>query len=158
MTIRALPMASGASGPARPESAITNRKMKVPTNSVSSFAASFIVDANVGRDGREAVAYRLLNVPRCVTGAGPSRHGDRSLHAPLAVAVHCAPHRVGPLFEVDLEVGRRCLRHQVGVRDLAAIRGGDVQVVRKVTPVLKLEDVSAGLEAQRARIDLELAL
>src|SRR5215467_7596648 len=113
MTIRALPMASGANGPARPESAITNRKMKVPTNSVSSFAASFIVDANVGRDGREAAA------PHCVISARPSRHGDRSLHAPLAVAGHCAPHRVCPLLEVDLEVGRSCLRHQVGVSDLA---------------------------------------
>src|SRR5262249_50679475 len=39
MTIRAEPMARGASGPAAPESAIVHRKMNVPTNSVRSLGA-----------------------------------------------------------------------------------------------------------------------
>src|ERR1700704_817165 len=38
--MRAAPMASGASGPADPDSAITVRKMNVPTSSVTSFAQS----------------------------------------------------------------------------------------------------------------------
>src|SRR5215472_18915157 len=50
ITIRAAPMASGANAPAGPESAITDRQMNVPTNSVSNFAASLMVDPNVARD------------------------------------------------------------------------------------------------------------
>src|SRR5215472_12261274 len=50
ITIRAAPMASGANAPAGPESAITDRKMNVPTNSVSNFAASLMIDPNVARD------------------------------------------------------------------------------------------------------------
>ncbi len=45
MAIRAVPIASGASGPAGPESAITERKMKVPTSSVMSLGGRVIGQA-----------------------------------------------------------------------------------------------------------------
>ncbi len=45
MAIRAVPIASGASGPTGPESAMTERKIKVPTSSVMSLVRGVIGQA-----------------------------------------------------------------------------------------------------------------
>src|SRR5882724_8108403 len=65
MTISAEPMASGASGAAGPvggNSAITDRKTKVPTNSVSSLAGRLIA-RNVGTRGRLRASPRWRRRP-----------------------------------------------------------------------------------------------
>src|SRR5262252_2545008 len=67
MTIRAEPIARGASGPAAPESAIVDRKMNVPTNSVRSLGARGIAVLKLRY--RLRVGHRnTLDLEHCIFG------------------------------------------------------------------------------------------
>src|SRR5215467_4224888 len=85
MTIRAEPIARGASGPAAPESAIVDRKMNVPTNSVRSLGARGIAVLKLRY--RLPVGHRnTLDLEDCIFGGSVLSDCGRAANGKMQAA------------------------------------------------------------------------